>query len=154
MASVANDVRIDLCAWLWQERSWISQHFHLGRHSSYDRTCVWLQEWMNDDSGTNFPDCSELAELPGLVLPSKSTPTEFDPAAVVAFKHLRDKVQTQMKRFKGLRPMGRARSPPHLDDFARLARRLCGTSIGVVLGGGGGKGISHLVSVDRCSYGS
>jgi lysophospholipid hydrolase len=70
-----------------------------------------------------------------------------DPAAVVAFKHLREKVQTQMKKFKVLRPIGRTRAPPHLDDFARLARRLCGVSIGVVLGGGGGKGISHLVRI-------
>jgi lysophospholipid hydrolase len=29
-------------------------------------------------------------------------------------------------------------------DFARLARRLCGKSIGLVLGGGGARGIAHL----------
>jgi lysophospholipid hydrolase len=29
-------------------------------------------------------------------------------------------------------------------DFARLARRLCGKSIGLVLGGGGARGISHI----------
>jgi lysophospholipid hydrolase len=34
--------------------------------------------------------------------------------------------------------------PHNLNDFARLARRLCGKSIGVVLGGGGARGISHL----------
>ena len=33
-----------------------------------------------------------------------------------------------------------------MDDFARLARRICGRSIGVVLGGGGARGIGHLVS--------
>eukprot|EP01135_Chromosphaera_perkinsii_P000408 Nk52_evm55s78 gene=Nk52_evmTU55s78 len=32
----------------------------------------------------------------------------------------------------------------HMTDMARLARRLTGTSIGVVLGGGGARGISHL----------
>lgn len=31
-----------------------------------------------------------------------------------------------------------------MSDFARLARRLCGKSIGVVLGGGGARGISHI----------
>mgnify|MGYP002718969768 FL=1 len=31
-----------------------------------------------------------------------------------------------------------------MNDFARLARRLCGKSIGLVLGGGGGRGISHI----------
>jgi len=30
------------------------------------------------------------------------------------------------------------------NDFARLARRLCGKSIAVVLGGGGARGISHI----------
>ena len=29
-------------------------------------------------------------------------------------------------------------------DFARLARRLTGTSVGVVLGGGGARGIAHV----------
>lgn len=33
-----------------------------------------------------------------------------------------------------------------MNDFARLARRLCGKSIGLVLGGGGARGLSHLVS--------
>jgi len=31
-----------------------------------------------------------------------------------------------------------------MNDFARLARRLCGKSIGLVLGGGGARGLSHL----------
>lgn len=30
------------------------------------------------------------------------------------------------------------------DDFARLARRLCGKSVALVLGGGGARGISHI----------
>ncbi|KAK9767569.1 phosphatidylcholine and lysophosphatidylcholine phospholipase, variant 2 [Basidiobolus ranarum] len=30
------------------------------------------------------------------------------------------------------------------DDFARLARRLCGKSVGLVLGGGGARGIAHI----------
>ena len=32
---------------------------------------------------------------------------------------------------------------PH-SDMARVARRLTGTSIGVVLGGGGARGIAHI----------
>lgn len=31
-----------------------------------------------------------------------------------------------------------------MDDFARIARRLCGKQVGLVLGGGGARGISHL----------
>jgi hypothetical protein len=33
-----------------------------------------------------------------------------------------------------------------MNDFSRLARRICGKSIGLVLGGGGARGIAHLVS--------
>lgn len=32
----------------------------------------------------------------------------------------------------------------HKDDFARLARRLCGRTVGLILGGGGARGLSHI----------
>ncbi|KAK4684591.1 lysophospholipid hydrolase, partial [Tremellales sp. Uapishka_1] len=83
-------------------------------------------------------------ELPGVVSPSKSNPPVHDPAAIAAFKHLRGQVETRIKKYRGLRPLGRARRPPHMNDFARIARRLCGKSIGLVLGGGGARGISHI----------
>lgn len=35
-------------------------------------------------------------------------------------------------------------SSPTRNDFARLARRLCGKSVALVLGGGGARGISHV----------
>ena len=35
-------------------------------------------------------------------------------------------------------------STPYKGDFHRLARRLCGKSVGLVLGGGGARGIAHL----------
>ena len=40
--------------------------------------------------------------------------------------------------------------PLHLgrhSDFARLARRLTGTSVGLVLGGGGARGIAHVGAI-------
>lgn len=66
-----------------------------------------------------------------------------DPAALVAFKHLREKVETRIKKYR-FRSTDRPRRLPHLNDFARLARRLCDKSIGLVLGGGGARGISHI----------
>lgn len=75
----------------------------------------------------------------------KAMPTNQDPAAVIALKNLKDKVQNEILKYRGGRDTPRPQRPPHMSDFARLARRLCGKSIGVVLGGGGARGISHLV---------
>lgn len=83
-------------------------------------------------------------ELPGLVMPHKATPVVHDPAAIAAFKHLRERVETRIKQYRGLRAFARPRRPPHMNDFARIARRLCGKQIGIVLGGGGARGISHI----------
>jgi hypothetical protein len=69
-----------------------------------------------------------------------------NPAAVAAFIQLKDRVQSEIKKYRGSRPDVRAQRLPRTDDFARLARRVCGISIGLVLGGGGARGISHLVS--------
>lgn len=96
----------------------------------------WLQE-------RSYVSAHHHVELPGLVLPTKHVPIIHDPAAVAAFKHLRGKVEDRIKKYR-VRPIDRPRRPPHSNDFARLARRLCGKSIGVVLGGGGARGISHL----------
>lgn len=89
-------------------------------------------------------------ELPGLVLPmSKPAPVEKDPGAVKALKNLKsfkDKVQTEIKKYRGGRIHPRPRRHAQIDDFARLARRLCGQGVGLVLGGGGARGLAHLVS--------
>lgn len=72
-------------------------------------------------------------------------PFVAEPAPVVAIKNLRNKVQLQIGKYRRS-----GTSTPHvhrpttMSDFARLARRLCGQSIGVVLGGGGARGISHI----------
>lgn len=77
-----------------------------------------------------------------------------DPAALTAFKNLKDKVQSGIQRYRGGATDPRPQRGPHTNDFARIARRICGKSIGVVLGGGGARGISHLVrtaSLASCS---
>jgi len=60
----------------------------------------------------------------------------------MALKNLKDKVL----RYSGAAVDSNPQRPTAKNDFARLARRICGRSIGVVLGGGGARGISHLVS--------
>ncbi|KLO11324.1 patatin-domain-containing protein [Schizopora paradoxa] len=87
-------------------------------------------------------------ELPGTVVPvAKPIPTHQDPAAVIALKNLKnlkDKFQSEFQKYRGGRDTPRPQRPPHMSDFARLARRICGKSVGLVLGGGGARGISHL----------
>jgi lysophospholipid hydrolase len=79
-------------------------------------------------------------------VPKPTTTTPQDPAAVAALKNLKDRVQSEIQKYRGSRPDVTAQRLPYTDDFARLARRICGISIGLVLGGGGARGISHLVS--------
>lgn len=61
---------------------------------------------------------------------------------VSRFRKLRDKVQNITKRRRGV-PIY-ASSNPLKNDFNRLARILSGQAIGLVLGGGGARGISHI----------
>lgn len=84
-------------------------------------------------------------ELPGLVLPMpKTAALQKDPDAVKALKNLKDKVQSGIQRYRGARADLRPQRLPHMNDFSRLARRICGKSIGLVLGGGGARGVAHL----------
>ncbi|KAG6846048.1 hypothetical protein H0H87_006412 [Tephrocybe sp. NHM501043] len=84
-------------------------------------------------------------ELSGLVLPiAKSPVAAKDPDAVIALKNLKDKVQSGIQKYRGTPADLRPQRSPHINDFSRLARRICGKSIGLVLGGGGARGIAHL----------
>jgi lysophospholipid hydrolase len=68
------------------------------------------------------------------------------PNAVTALKNLKDKVQSGIQKYRGGPVDPRPQRLPHTNDFSRLARRVCGKSIGLVLGGGGARGLSHLVN--------
>ncbi|KAG8927719.1 phosphatidylcholine and lysophosphatidylcholine phospholipase [Tulasnella sp. 418] len=107
-----------------------------------DRTVVTrsTREWLKNRTWIH---AHMHVELPGLVLPTPP-PVTPDPAAVKAFKDIKQKVQTELQKYRGASSTPRSRRPNHLSDFARLARRLCGKSVGIVLGGGGARGIAHL----------
>lgn len=64
---------------------------------------------------------------------------------MAALKNLKDRVQSGIQRYRGASAGQRPTRNAHSNDFARVARRICGKSIGLVLGGGGARGISHLV---------
>ena len=81
----------------------------------------------------------------GLVVPVTKPIVPQDPDAVRALKNLKDKVQSGIQKYRGGAADVRPQRHPHANDFFRLARRICGRSIGLVLGGGGARGIAHLV---------
>ncbi|KAG1857616.1 hypothetical protein C8R48DRAFT_607265 [Suillus tomentosus] len=83
-------------------------------------------------------------ELPGLAVPIVKTTQIQDPDVVIAFKNLKDRVQSGIQKYRGRPRHARPQPHPMINDFSRLARRLCAKSVGVVLGGGGARGISHL----------
>mgnify|MGYP001462572333 CR=1 FL=1 len=87
--------------------------------------------------------------MPGLVVPISKAPLPKDPDAVIALKNLKDKVQSEIQKYRlgrGGTADPRPQRLPQANDFSRLARRICGKSIGLVLGGGGARGLAHLVS--------
>ncbi|KAM0746509.1 patatin-domain-containing protein [Meredithblackwellia eburnea MCA 4105] len=67
-----------------------------------------------------------------------------DLAPVIALRKLAKRVEIEIGKYKKAVPRPQPTRAPALTDFARLARRLCGKSIGIVLGGGGARGISHI----------
>jgi len=76
-------------------------------------------------------------------IPKSAAPK--DPDAVIALKNLKDKVQSEIQKYRRRPADARPQRLPHINDFSRLARRICGRSIALVLGGGGARGIAHLV---------
>ncbi|CAE7220765.1 unnamed protein product [Rhizoctonia solani] len=83
-------------------------------------------------------------ELPGLIQPEVQGIQDKDAAAIIAFNKIKNKVQLEIQKYTRSQANTRPHRPKHFSDFARLARRLCGKSVGLVLGGGGARGIAHL----------
>ncbi|KAJ6520332.1 hypothetical protein C8R45DRAFT_954806 [Mycena sanguinolenta] len=108
-----------------------------------DRTVVpgSTREWLKNRPWVHQHMHVELA---GLVLPIPKPVPPKDPDAVRTLKNLKDKVQSEIQKYRKSGTDPRPQRLPHINDFSRLARRICGKSIGLVLGGGGARGIAHL----------
>ncbi|KAL0580670.1 phosphatidylcholine and lysophosphatidylcholine phospholipase [Marasmius crinis-equi] len=83
-------------------------------------------------------------ELPGLTVPISKITLPKDPDPMSKLRNLKDKVQHEIQKYRGGTHDPRPQRAAHVNDFSRLARRICGKSIGLVLGGGGARGIAHL----------
>ena len=102
------------------------------------------REWLKNRPWVHAHHHVEMAGLTGSHA-AATLPTGGDPKAVKALRNLKQKLETSLQRYrKSKTPLSASGRPHHASDFARLARRLCGMSIGLVLGGGGARGCAHL----------
>ncbi|GAA99008.1 uncharacterized protein L969DRAFT_100884 [Mixia osmundae IAM 14324] len=77
-------------------------------------------------------------------LPIAPSGPGHDAKPVLALRNFKARVQHRFEKYRGRDDRNAPTRMASLNDFGRLARRLCGRSVGVVLGGGGARGISHL----------
>ncbi|CEQ42560.1 SPOSA6832_04388 [Sporobolomyces salmonicolor] len=128
---------------------------HAERYVAPGTTRPWLRAlfrpsttsrlWLTDSGLQNRPwiHAHHHVEMIGAT-PEINRAALDDPAAVIALRKIAARVELQINKYKKTVPRPVPQRAPGLSDFARLARRLCGKSIGVVLGGGGARGISHI----------
>ncbi|TKY84897.1 hypothetical protein EX895_005977 [Sporisorium graminicola] len=102
------------------------------------------REWLKNRPWVHAHHHVEMPGLTGSHAAAAMT-TGGDPKAVKALRNLKQKLETSLQRYRKTKtPLSASGRPHHASDFARLARRLCGMSIGLVLGGGGARGCAHL----------
>ncbi|WFD36247.1 hypothetical protein MCUN1_003125 [Malassezia cuniculi] len=95
------------------------------------REWLKLRPWVSAHHHVEMP---QMREPQAPVQPRDRLPVQ-------ALRTLKEQLEIRMRRGRNRAPTTR---PAHFSDFSRLARRLCGISIGVVLGGGGARGCAHL----------
>ncbi|KAH7334450.1 hypothetical protein B0J17DRAFT_577634 [Rhizoctonia solani] len=106
---------------------------HPNKNVAPGSTREWLKNrpWIHGHTHVELP--ASLQEI-----------QDKDAAAIIAFNKIKNKVQLEIQKYTRSQANTRPHRPKHFSDFARLARRLCGKSVGLVLGGGGARGIAHL----------
>ncbi|CCF59825.1 hypothetical protein KAFR_0I00440 [Kazachstania africana CBS 2517] len=119
--------------WL-RYRPWVHSHHHM----------QFLVNTMEDDTMEDTP-----ATGTGVGLIDKITQNEFSKKTQLNISRLlpdsiKMKVESFSSRFMGRKRQYYSSIHSHKSDFLRLARILSGQAVGLVLGGGGARGISHL----------
>ncbi|KAK4204197.1 hypothetical protein QBC40DRAFT_312410 [Triangularia verruculosa] len=109
---------------------------HPERYSNPGLTRAWLKNrpWIN---GGHFH--IQMAYSPNTTLPPMHS------GAKRTLKQTVQTIQAEIQKFTSRR-VRHSYMPeaPYKGDFHRLARRLCGKSVGLVLGGGGARGIAQI----------
>ncbi|KAK3398183.1 lysophospholipase nte-1 [Sordaria brevicollis] len=112
---------------------------HQERYSNPGLTRQWLKNrmWIN---GGHFH--VQMAYTPNTV-PIHPPTKRFGPSLKQRVQILQAEIQKYTSRKVRHVPFY-SPDAPFKGDFHRLARRLCGKSVGLVLGGGGARGIAHV----------
>lgn len=112
---------------------------HAERYSASGLTRSWLKNrvWIN---GGHYH-----VQMPfdHQTVPMHQTPKRFGPSLKQRVQILQAEIQKYTSRKVRHSPFY-APDAPFKGDFHRLARRLCGKSIGLVLGGGGARGLAQV----------
>ena len=112
---------------------------HAERYCPPGLTRRWLQNrvWINGSH--------HHIQMPYRTAPEPVHPQErqFGSALKKRVQTIQAEIQKYTSRKVRQTPLYSAKSP-FKGDFHRLARRLCGKSVGLVLGGGGARGIAHV----------
>lgn len=112
---------------------------HPERYSSSGLTRAWLKNrvWIN--GGHFHVQMAFRSES----VPIHQAPKRFGPSLKERVQILQAEIQKYTSRKVRHGPFY-SPDAPHKGDFQRLARRLCGKSIGLVLGGGGARGLAQI----------
>ncbi|CAK7264891.1 phosphatidylcholine and lysophosphatidylcholine phospholipase [Sporothrix epigloea] len=112
---------------------------HSERYSASGLTRSWLKNrvWIN---GGHY---HVQMSLDGQTVPIHQPPKRLGPSLKERVQIIQAEIQKYTSRKVRRRPFY-SPDAPFKNDFHRLARRLCGKSIGLVLGGGGARGFAQV----------
>lgn len=149
-------------AWL-RTRPWVTAHHHVempgimraaddgplaegGTHDGSTLASASVSYWRELVRRAGTMTASTIPPLPPLAAMAARVGVGEQAVAVKALKRIRGQIGSRWQRYREKRSDASAAGarPAHLSDYSRLARRLCGQSVGLVLGGGGARGIAHL----------
>ncbi|KAJ1980445.1 phosphatidylcholine and lysophosphatidylcholine phospholipase [Dimargaris verticillata] len=119
---------------------------HENRYCATGTTQAWLKHrlWIHAHHHVQMPVASPSSAQLLLSSPNSSNLYVNGVAIRSALSHIKVRFKKYYSRFIPETPPTPRAYSGHRSDFSRLARRLCGQSVGLVLGGGGARGIAHI----------
>ncbi|KAL3296913.1 lysophospholipase NTE1 [Colletotrichum asianum] len=112
---------------------------HGERYSPSGLTRAWLRNRMWINGGHYHVQMPLGANIMPVHPPSKRTSTTLKERVQIIQAEIQKYTSRKVRNSPFYSP-----DAPYKGDFHRLARRLCGKSVGLVLGGGGARGITHI----------